>query len=393
MNPNTRGPLPGISTALIDSVMTLHDFIKIDIIGYWWYNKAVGTIKFEPNMNYPKTTFLEANQENLANYLCYLAKQISCGFYQDRRFLVLPYLIPKDSRVIYFPDLPYTTKFWNNFASLKQNVFVFDFDKKVVDLAKELLASQEELLRSKNSSLEMTWRKIEPEFWKTVADFLPQLSINKINKIEILPTPFGSVGSFFFKRVGSKFYFKITVRTDFGPAQIAETILTNLIWIDHPTPNLALWHQVEATVDFLLTKSKIGKLFDFDYVPTVTQLPEIPTNLAAESEQYLGKLGFPITSVLGYDNQHLIINNHVVYNHFTPSEKRILSNLITHKNEVIAYDQIGNWFWGDSEDALDKFNLYSVAKIMEKIRKKIKDQGVYQELIYTIRGQGYVLYD
>lgn len=27
------------------------------------------------------------------------------------------------------------------------------------------------------------------------------------------------------------------------------------------------------------------------------------------------------------------------------------------------------------------------------IRRKIKDHGVYQELIFTIRGEGYVLYD
>ena len=65
--------------------------------------------------------------------------------------------------------------------------------------------------------------------------------------------------------------------------------------------------------------------------------------------------------------------------------------MINCKGKVVNYDQIGDWFWG--EDNLDKFSLYSVAKIMEKIRKKIKDQGVYQELIYTIRGQGYVLYD
>jgi DNA-binding response OmpR family regulator len=58
---------------------------------------------------------------------------------------------------------------------------------------------------------------------------------------------------------------------------------------------------------------------------------------------------------------------------------------------VVTYDQIGDWFWG--EEATEKYSLYSIAKIMEKIRKKIKDTGVYQELIFTIRGQGYVVYD
>ena len=231
-------------------------------------------------MGYPKVQFIEANKENLANYLCYLAKQISCGFYQDRRFLVLPRLIEKESRAIYFPDLPYTTKFWNNFASLKQNVFVFEFEKKVVEMAEEMLKQ----VQHDKSVIPNSFRDLKiAEDWR---------------KIEILPTPFGSVGSFFFKRVGRKFDFKITVRDDFGPAQIAETILTNLIWIDHPTPNLALWHQVEATVDFLLTKSKLAKLFNYKYVPTVISLPEISENFVAESEKYLEKLGFPVHTSL-----------------------------------------------------------------------------------------------
>ncbi len=325
----------------------------------------------------PKVTFLEPSHENLANYLCYLAKQISCGFYQDRRFLVLPRLIEKESRAIFFPDLPYTTKFWNNFASLKQNDFVFNFGDKIVESSGALLShAQGEALRT--LPIQSRWQGKEKEFWKLVNEFLPELSVDKINKIEVLPTPFGSVSSFFFERVGTKYNFKITVRTDFGPAQIAESILTNLIWIDHPTPNLALWHEVEATVDFLLTKSKLAKLFNYEYVPTIRSLPEISENFVAESEKYLEKLGFPITPTK-------------IDAHFTQTEQRIFNGMISNSGKIVTYDQIGDWFWG--ENNLDKFSLYSVAKIMEKIRKKIKDQGIYQELIYTIRGQGYVLYD
>ena len=86
------------------------------------------------------------------------------------------------------------------------------------------------------------------------------------------------------------------------------------------------------------------------------------------------------------------MNSKPIYNTFTQTEKRILKHLIEHKNELQPYNQIGNLFWGE-EESLEKFSLASIAKIMEKIRRKIKEHGIYQEMIYTIRGQGYVLYD
>ncbi len=339
-------------------------------------------------MGYPKVVF-ETRSEALANYLCYLGKQIACGFYQDRRFLVLPKLVEKETRVVYFPDLPYPKEFWGQVSKFKQDQEVFFFEKETVEVAVKLLSLQEELLLHKSSSLEMLWRKKEKEFFDTCKEFLPKFPLNQIRTINVLVSPFGTVGSFHFKRTGKFYDFTITVRSDFGPAQIAESILSLMFWIENTVPKLTLWYQTEANVDFLLTKTKLGAIFDFSYIPTVSALPdlpagrqEIPANLVAESENYLKKLGFPIKPILD-----------IPLNKFTPNEKRILGGFIANKNKILTYDQIGEIFWGNDEAALDKFNLYSIAKIMEKIRKKIKDHGIYQELIYTVRGQGYVLYD
>ena len=285
---------------------------------------------------------------------------------------MLPRLIKNESRAIYFPKLPYTTAFWNKFSEYTQSDFLFGFDKETVEMAQKLMSNI--AMKQCSNQLEKDWRQKEAKFFKLVADFLPKLPLNKVRNISVLITPFGSVSSFFFKRVGKKFDFKITVRQDFSAAQIAESILTLLIWIEHPTPNLSLWYQVEASVDFVLTHINLFP----DYHPTVASLPEIPSNLVAESNDYLAKLGFPITPVMPPVR-------------FTPTEKRITDGLINNKGKIVTYDQIGDWFW--QENALDKFSLYSIAKVMEKIRKKIKDAGVYQELIYTVRGQGYVLYD
>ena len=91
-------------------------------------------------------------------------------------------------------------------------------------------------------------------------------------------------------------------------------------------------------------------------------------------------------------NGKITVNSVPVTSNFTPAEKRILTGLIENKGELLTYDEIGNLFWGE-DGSLEKFSLYSIAKITEKIRRKIKNFGVYQELVYTVRGKGYVLYD
>lgn len=228
------------------------------------------------------------------------------------------------------------------------------------------------------STLQKEWRAKEKAFFDCVAEFLPKFDLKSINFIKVLPVEFGTVGSFYFEKKGNEYDFYHTIRTDFGTAQLAETILTQIMWTMQPIPKLTLWYQKEAITDFLMTTSKIGEIFNYDYQSTVSCLPELSENLIAESETYLTKLGFPVKPIIS------------IVNGYTPTEKRVLEHLIANKNKLITYDQIGDLFWGED---LDKFSLASIAKLMEKIRKKIKDHGIYQELIYTVRGQGYVLYD
>ncbi len=346
-------------------------------------------------MAYPKVTFYHHDPERLANYVCYLAKQIACRYYQDRRFLVLPRLIAHSSNTVYFPDIQLPQKIWTKLSKFNQDDFVFYFENELTNQVTKLLSTMNYEHFSARNGIEKTWQAKENDFFKTLVEFFPTLSLNKVKQINILVSPFGTSGSFFFKKDNSGFYtFDFTQRVDFGPAEIAEKTLSLLVHIDKPTRPLSTWYEEEVLVDYLLTKSKLGAIFNFDYSPTVGFDPvELPSNLIAESNNYLIKLGFSVKSITGLtNNERITINDEPIRNTFTPSEKRILIGLIQNKNKLITYDQIGDWFWGE-EGSLEKFSLQSIAKIMEKIRKKIKDLRVYQELIYTVRGQGYVLYD
>jgi len=342
-------------------------------------------------MNYPTVTFYKNDNVRLANYLCYLGKQIACRYYQDRRLLVLPHLVTKDARTIYFPALPYPAKFWDKLSKFAASDYVFNFDKDMVDLATKLLA-QTKFEPAEKMDIESAWKEKETEFFRTLAELIPSFDLAKVKNIEVLISPFGTVGSLFFKQKPYGFDFDLTVREDFGPAQIAETILTCFFHLETTNTSVAAWTNREAIIDFLLSRTKLAAAFDHQFAPTVSNLPEIAENLVKTSQAYLQKLGFPTESVLRVANGKITVNSVPVTSNFTPAEKRILTGLIENKGELLTYDEIGNLFWGE-DGSLEKFSLYSIAKITEKIRRKIKNFGVYQELVYTVRGKGYVLYD
>ncbi|MBM3209468.1 hypothetical protein FJZ40_04220, partial [Candidatus Shapirobacteria bacterium] len=60
----------------------------------------------------PKVRFVDT-PELQANYLCFLASQIQEWIYQKHGFAVLPYPT-NHSQAVYFPDLPYSLKFWQS---------------------------------------------------------------------------------------------------------------------------------------------------------------------------------------------------------------------------------------------------------------------------------------
>lgn len=342
-------------------------------------------------MNYPKVKFT-TDHTALANHLCYLGKQISCGYYQNRRFLVLPKPL-KYGRSIYFPLLKTDRSFWDSFKHLTELDYVYHFPK-TEKVALELL-DQIELapMEAKRKEAEAAWAKKEKPFFDYLKEFLPTYEIDKIEQIECLITPFGTMGSFHFDHLKNGHYqFHTTLRTDLGVSQVAEGIISLFFHIDNPLVTLTTWEHRESIMDFLLTKTKFAAIFDHEFIPTISDLPEINENLVAESEKYLASLGFPVKSILNVTNKQLKINDEVILNTFTQTERKILYHLIGSRNKLVSYDEIGDLFWGE-EESLDKFSLQSIAKIMEKIRKKIKNHGVYQELIYTVRNEGYVLYD
>ena len=77
--------------------------------------------------------------------------------------------------------------------------------------------------------------------------------------------------------------------------------------------------------------------------------------------------------------------------HLSNQERAVLSKLINSKNHIVTFDSLGDLLWGDQ--VAHKYSLYAISKVIENLRKKLIDFGLYKEVILTKRKQGYCLID
>ena len=334
-------------------------------------------------MNYPKVNIVTDIPGNFeARYICFLAKNISLKLFQNGSFLVLPSLEKGDPHSVYFPNLPFSKKFWQAINLNSNKNLNADYPKKALDEAKKLLALYKKgNFKNDLEKIKNDWQKIEKEFFKDVANFLHfEKALDKVHEINVLITPFGTLGSFNPPRIGSKFNFNVTSRVDFLAGNIAAGIMHNLYVIDS-------WIGGEiGGDDYYKRMSAISVLFEYTifkkYYPNFTNLTKtkytINQKLAEKSRKYLKKLGF-------VEKKFNLLEK---LTNLTKQEGRVLELLNSHKGKIVSFDQVARVLW--SKDVDEKFSLEAMAKVVQNVRKKIKEVGINKEVIFTKRGKGYI---
>lgn len=71
----------------------------------------------------------------------------------------------------------------------------------------------------------------------------------------------------------------------------------------------------------------------------------------------------------------------------THQERRVLAELIKQKGEAVTYENIGTIMWGIHSD---RFSLWSIAKLIERIRRKLSAVGIARTTIKNVSGKGYL---
>lgn len=334
-------------------------------------------------MNYPKVNILADKQEDFeAKYICFLAKNISLGQYQNSNFLVLPHLEKGNSKAVCFPNLGYSKEFWKAINVNSNNDLSASYSQKAIDEVKNSLKKyKSENFETEIAKVKSDWDKMENDFFNDINKFLNfEKTLSKIEKINILITPFGTRGSFNPPRVGNNFNLNVTSRVDCPAGNIASGILQNLYiintWIGGEIGDENYTKRMSA-ISFLMTSTIFNK-----YYPDFTDITKtkftVDKNLLLQSNKYLEKLGIKSNKNILNELRNLTIQ-----------EEKVLKELIGNIGDYVTFDRIGEILWGDKID--EKYSLSAMAKVIENLRKKIKEFGINKEIIFTKRGKGYII--
>ncbi|MFC1600513.1 helix-turn-helix domain-containing protein [Patescibacteria group bacterium] len=347
-------------------------------------------MKVKVTWNYSKDT--EADR------LIQAASNTFNRFYLKNDFLVLPYpyLNGNSSSMVYLPDLDLQKhpSFIKKVKKINPTTIPVTDDQSLIKTADSLiekgLINFDEV---KIKKLKNVWTKKEKLFFKFIEQTFPQLK-NQVINLEIRPTNFGTNCSFnSSKTKGKNIKIIIYLRMDQSVAHIAEAVLSSLFfgWITEENRRwIENWHENEAVIDFLMTRTHIKDIFP-KYKPTLKILRQKQlANLAQESQEYLNKLGIVAGDIFTLEKDKVLVDRKYTLTGLTEKEYRLLKFLIENKNQVCPVDTIGDILWQDDEDA---FSLWAIAKQVERLRSKFQKHGLSPALIQAQRGQGYLLRD
>ena len=174
---------------------------------------------------------------------------------------------------------------------------------------------------------------------------------------------------------------------------ITEAILTAITRREVYDNLSGLWSESELLVDWLLTRSaltpvlKNSNLSQLSFQPSNTLRMKQSANLMKISEDYYRQLGVPVLDkVFGINDDAPTISGKTVEN-LTPREIQILKLLIENNNNVVEIDKLSDIIFNEGEE----FSLWAIAKVVQRLRDKLEQNGVSGSFIQTLRGQGYAL--
>lgn len=325
-----------------------------------------------------KRIIIDDNSKYYPNQYQLAVNNVVNGFYQTQRFYILPYLPEKFYTRVTF--LPYIPKYMKNIGEYSK----YSCRKK---LPKEISEIIWEGLQEYRNSIDLKYQRFLKKLELVDDNFISiieRITDKKIDQeIRICPKICGTLSSY---ENNIPEVIEIYPRYDISEDDIYRIILHaivhSLFFNDIRNVERDQLHMISAKTAEIAKNPLLDK-----YLGKSKTMPEILqenscARLIKDSKNYCKKLGYPIKSY---------IESHKQINGLTQEEEVIFKLLFQNKNNIITFDTIAEELW--SEDNIDKYSLYAIAKLIERLRKKLAENNINENLIHTQRSQGYVLYD
>ncbi len=336
---------------------------------------------------HPLVTF-NYSLEMEARRIIYLASRLPSNALQERGFIILPFLPKKSSTpVIYFPDLAYHTipNFWPETGKLKWETPI-QAPPKLISQVASLLRPKADFKKHSllTHKLQKEWGRVEPTFWSTLKNISP-IFPNHLKTINVYTSDYGPLSTFSLAKPGTT-DITIYLRSDAAISDLIWSILT-CIFRPHMESAGFSWRDCQISIDFLLHFTNLN--CGIKYTSSVMQCLDspYPADLRLASQRFIKKLHMP------NPNQHWSISGHTIYyanqpiNNLSLSESQLLNFLVDHKDQSLSYDTIANHLWPNQPEITNS----AITKKVERLRRKLANQGIPRKVIQAHRGTGYLL--
>lgn len=323
-------------------------------------------------------TVWEYSLELEAKRVLQACRQTALGFYKVNGFYPVPYGTSplKDTNVI-IPDLPYLSipRFWEKAAK----VWTLDIEKieepELIPAIEKML-EQVQIPNLLMTNVKSEWEKIADEFLAEIGKLLPKQK-NKITKIVIWPTNFGTSASFSIEKNGTG---HVWIRSDQGVEAIGWCLITALTRDDILDKYGGLWQESQMISDWLMGETTLSKYFSHPYNSMRALRSKQNASILEVSNKFLEKIGAPVISTEKVKNLDTT--------GFSDREKKLWSALSGKSPNILSVDEVSNILFANNED---DFSLYAISKAIQRLRDRLEKSGISGSFIQTKRGEGYLL--
>ena len=312
-------------------------------------------------MKIPKIKIIHTAQTEIFSLMSYFYR-VKTHFYHTNQYYVLPYLIPKNKRTVYIPDI----EILRNKIFIKLcNYYDYEIENKYPQALEKMINHYKfEPIQKKHFLTD--FNSILTQFCKILDQIFPSI-LDDVSNIIIMPTRYGTTCSEYSSQSPYNSTIRFFVRNDTNLEEIfymflMERINRTKLYTDYS------WEERMAICEHTMLFTPLKQLFP-DFKPVLNRLQnDIDPNLKKESVIYHQKLGINVLDIFLIKHGEIYINSK--FAKFTPTEKSVLKVLIENKNQIVSFEQIAEAMWQDK--STEKYSLYAMSKCVERIREKLK---------------------